>query len=824
MWTFIQLENLWRDCRHAVRGLIRARLHSASIISLLAVAIGANVAIFSLVNALIIRELPVDRPAELVVLKRMSRGTAQGISIPLFEELRQRLSSVSGLFAVADVSPQLMLDSNTAAGDSPDAVGALVSGNYFQVLRVSAAVGRMFGEGDDRFEDPNPVVVLSHGFWQTQFGGDRTVVGRSILLGGSRFTIIGVAPRELRALGGDRGLGGDYWVPLNMQPVISGGTDRRRNPGASMLRVMGRLREGSSIEQVQAEADVLYRQLPTQLARPESAVRAFPGNRGFGDALARQYWPPLRWLAVGVALLLVMACANVASLLLARAGHRQHEIAVRQALGSGRARLVRQFLVESLLLATLGGILGLAWAGVGARALIALAVPEGTPVLDLSLDRGVLLFTVAVCLAATVLFGVVPAVHSSHEHIESALRSTSRGGTGRSRQVLNRLLVASQVALAVVLVAGSVQFARSLYRLYTADPGFDRRHMAMASLDARSAGYRTPEQFALLARQIDERLSAIPGVEATTVAATGFLGGGRRSTRTYKVDGRQYGAPGEPALFYNEVSNDYLRVFGVPLVAGRGFDPDDRIGSPRVSVVNEAFVRYYFPGRDAIGRQFELDQDGRNRIEIVGVVRDSKLNDLRETTEPLAFLPFEQFPARFNHVFVKLDGAESMVLSALRPAILEIDPRLRVNRVETLDAALDRTLSQDLLAARLSGLFGALAIAVACFGVYGVISYLVVAKTREIGVRLAIGALPRTVLREVIGNALSTVIPGLVAGTLLAGALERVIASQLFGVRPRDPLTFGTVVVFLLLITALAAYVPARRAARINPVNALRSE
>ena len=823
VWTFIHLENVWRDSRHAMRGLIRARTHSVAVISLLAMAIGANVAIFSLVNALLLRDLPVERPEELIALKRMSRGTSQGMSIPLFEEFRHRLVSVSGLIGIADVNPPMIVDPASGAGPT-DVSGAMVSGNYFRVLGVNAEVGRVFTEDDDRFEDPRPVLVLSHAFWQTQFGGDRTVVGRSVLLSGNRFTIIGVAPRELRAMGGDRGLGGDYWVPLNTQPVISGGADRRKNPGSSMLRVMGRLRSGEPLERVHAEAEVLYRQLPLQLARPESEIQVFPGNRGFGDALARQFWPPLRLLMIAVALLLVMACANVASLLLARAGGRQREIAVRQALGSGRARLIRQLLVESLLLAAAGGLLGLGLATSGARALVALAIPQGTPVVDLSIDRNILLFSVAVSVLTTVLFGLVPALHASRARIESALRSSSRGATGHSRRWLNRSLVAAQVALAVILVAGSVQFARSLHRLYSTDPGFDRRQMVLAAVDARSAGYQTDEQFPELARQIIGRLSSMPGVESVAVAATGFLGGGRRSTRTYKIDGRQYGAAGEPALFFNQVSNNYLRVFRVPFASGRDFTPDDRAGSPRVAVVNEAFARYYFSGQSAIGRRFEIDDATRDEFEIVGVVRDAKLNDLRETTEPLAFLPLDQSPARFSHVFVKQHSPDVDVLSALRPAILAVNPRLRVNRVQTLDAALDETLSKDIMAARLSGLFGAVAIALVSFGVYGVISYLAMTRTREIGVRLALGARPGTILRHVVGDALWMVAPGLVIGTAIAVGLERLIASQLFGATPRDPVTFGVVVVFLLSTTALAAFLPARRAAGTAPMDALRSE
>jgi putative ABC transport system permease protein len=320
MWTFIQLEDLWRDGRHAARVLSRAPGHTAAIVLLLALAIGPNAAIFTLINAIFIRELPVDHPEQLVVLKRMSRGASQGMSIPLFEAFRQRLTSVSGLIGISDiVNPPLILD--PAGGEEVSGVtGAMVSGNYFRILGVKAAIGRVFSEDDDRLESPDPVLVLSHAFWQRQFGGDRGVIGRSVLLSGSPFTVVGVAAQEFRAVGGDRGLGGDFWVPLNVEPLVQPGGDRRRSPDALMLRVRERLQPEVSIQQVQAQAQVVHRQLPEEIARPHSSMQADRGSRGFGDSLERQYRTPLRLLTGAVGMLLLVACANVASLLLARGG------------------------------------------------------------------------------------------------------------------------------------------------------------------------------------------------------------------------------------------------------------------------------------------------------------------------------------------------------------------------------------------------------------------------------------------------------------------------------------------------------------------------
>jgi predicted permease len=816
-----RLECLWRESRLAVRSLTRARWHSAAIVALLAVAIGANVAMFSLVNAVMLRELPVQRPAELVAVKRMSRDVSQGVSFPLYEALRERWQSMSGLIAVGDVSPAFSLDAASSAGVE-NVFGTMVSGNYFRVLGVNVAVGRALTEDDDRFEDPRPVIVISHTLWQTRFGGAPEVVGRSVWLAGSRFTIVGITPAAFRNLGGDRGIGGDYWVPLNMQPIVGRGGDRRRNAGASMLRVMGRLRDGVSMRQAQAEAAVLTGQLSTTVLMASTTIHVFDGSRGLGDATARRYWPALRLLSVTVALILLMACANIASLLLARATNRQREVAVRQALGCGRARLLLQFMLENSWLAAAGGALGLLVAIGGARALVTMAAPPGAAGIDLSLDRNVLLFTLASCVVTTLLFGLVPALQSSRGQLESALRAGSRSATSRSRQILNRLLVAVQVALAVVLVAACVQFSRSLHNLFAADLGFDRRDLIMVSIDGRTVGFQQPAQFVGLAHELIDRLSSLPGVKSTTLAATGFFGGARRGTSEFTIDA-QPATPGRPSLLYSEVSHGYLQALDVPVVAGRSFAPDDRAGSVPVAVVNEAFARTYSAGQSVIGRR--LGMYGDREFAIVGVVRDAKLNDLRETTEPLAFILIDQSPNRFNHIFVKTDGRQqAAVLAAIRPMIQQVSPTLRIDSVETLEDALERTLGQDVFAARLSGLFGGIAIALVCFGVYGVISYLVVTRTREIGVRLAIGARPQDVLRQVISEALLVVSPGLVVGLVAALALERFIASLLFGASPRDPVTFGAVALLMLATTALAAYVPARRAAKIAPVIALRGE
>lgn len=820
MSGWLRIDEWWRDLRHSGRNLWRFPVHTTTIVSLLALALGATVTVFSLVNALVIRELPVERPEELIAIKRMSKGAAQGISVPLFEELRTRMTSTA-LAAVSDV-PLPIAPADGTLVDAAEIPAVLVSGTYFEVLGVQPAVGRLIGQEDDRFADPRSVAVLSHGLWTTRFGGDRGVVGRDLLVPGGRLTVIGVAPKEFRAMAGDRGLGGDLYLPLNLQPMV-GGTDRRRNPGSSILRVFARLTAGGSIDRVQVEAGAIYRHLPPPLSRPDSSLEVTSARRGFGNQLATQYWPPLRVLFVAALLLLAIACANIAGLLIARAGARRHEIAVRQALGSGRGRIIRQLFIESALLVAAGGTLGLAWSAAGARAMAAMALPQGSPDLDLSVDGSVVLFALGISAATTFAFGLLPAVQLFRRGSDAALRAASRGSTRRHRHVLQRVMISAQVMLAVVLLTSTVAFARSLVRLYAADIGFDRRGMVIATVDARPAGVQTADQYALLADDLVSQLSRHPGVESVTVAAAGFFGGGRRSTRTYQVNDREYGGPDDPPLYINEVSNDYLRAFRVAVAEGRDLTVDDHTGTARVAVVNQEFARRYAGGASALGSRLRLDTVP-DSIEIIGVVRDTKLNNPREETVPIAFLPFEQFPARFNHICIRTSRTDVEALQALRTAIVSVNPRVRVTRVQTIDDVLKETVSQDLLLMRLSAVLGLSAVVLVSFGVYGLISGLVATRTREIGVRLAIGADPRRVLREVIRDAIARVAPGLVVGIILSSVMGRLIASQLFEVTPSGPATVGLVASLIVTVTIASSYLPARRAARTSPMIAMRTE
>ena len=816
MWTFPRLEDVWRDARHAIRILRRTPAQTAAIIVLLAIGIGANSAIFSLVNSVLLQELPVHDPKGLVVVNRVG-GTRRisAFSVPLFERFRDQLTSVDIVAAGPLSNPELKLAANSP-DEVPEPSGTLVSGNFFQVLGVQAALGRVFTAEDDRPEDPHAVIVLSHNFWQRVFGGDRGVVGRNVYLFGTPFTILGVMPEDFR------GIGRDFFVPLGMQPVAAGGEDVRRMEGRTWLAAVGRLKPGITRAQAESEAGIVFNRVnPPAAGQQPEKIGFDPGNRSFAwIPLEAQFGTPLRILLGAVGMLLLVACANVASILLARAGARQQEIAVRQAIGCSRGRLLRQFLVESLILAGSGGALGLLLAVLGARALVLLAPPGSLDQVYGGLDLNVLLFTFAVSVGAALIFGLAPALRASRIALDPVLRSTPRGSTAsRATLWLNRAFVVAQAALSMVLVVGATLFAVNLYKLYSVDPGYAHDRVISASINARNliAGADSDE-FPGLARRLQERIAQVPGVRSVAVSGAGFLSGSAR-TNAARIEGQQKSA----GVRVDQSSQTLLETMGIPILAGRGFTQGDRDGAPGVAIVNQHFARVHFAGQNPIGKHIYFD-NGERIVEIVGVAGDSKFADLREVPLPVAFLPIEQWPARFNFIHVRTEGPAETVLPFVARAILDVEPKLRPTRIETIEMSRDRTISRDILMARLSALFGALALLVACFGIYGMISYAVSSRSAEIGIRLALGAQPAGVRRAVIADALKIVVPGLLAGIAGAMALERFIASILFGVTGRDPSTYAAVALGLTLTSVLAAWIPARRASRIDPVSALRCD
>jgi predicted permease len=824
-WTFIALDNLWRDVRQAMRALAHAPGHTLLIILLLAIGIGANSAIFSIAYPVLLDELPVPEPERLVRMVPALRTTdaaAGDWSIPLFRTFRERFQSAEVAGFLGAESPRAQ---EPGSEDLAGLATTMVSGNYFRVIGTQAEIGRALTPDDDAYTDARTVFLLSHAAWERELGGDREAIGKQFPLFGRSFTLVGVLPREFR------GMGGDVWVPMGLQPIVVPGPDRRLDWGNFSTAVIARLKPDVSEAQAQAEASVVWSSFSEQERGRRTELRLEPGNRGFGDLRAR-FAPALQVLSVGVAMLLLTACANVASMLLARAGAREKEIAVRQAIGCGRWRLMRQFIVENLILAGFGAALGLVFAVAGARGLVAMAAPDALAGVEPGLDTSVVLFTLGISVASAMLFGLVPAWRASHVSIEAALRSGTRGTTASpARQRLNRSWVVAQTVFSTVLVVVATLFGQSLYRLYVLDAGFQREQVITATVNARALGFKgNPDpQYATVAARLVERLETLPGISSASVTGTGFLQGSSRTT-FFQVEGhesplgRENAPPAQPPMRVNQATWKFLDTLGVALVAGRGFTDRDRAEAPAVAIVNQSFARMYFRGASAVGKRLWRDRQRMQAVEIVGVVRDSKYNNLREQATPLVFLPLEQDPRNFNHVQLRTQGPAEAMVEVIRAAILQVDPRLAPTQVETLKASLDRTLARDILLARLSGLFGGMALLVACFGVYGMTSYVVTSRTKEIGVRLAIGARPGQVLRQVVADALKTAALGIVVGVAGAVAMERVIASLLFGAGSSDAPVYAAVAVCLATATMLAACGPARRASRIDPVGALRAE
>jgi predicted permease len=660
------------------------------------------------------------------------------------------------------------------------------------------------------------VIVLSYDFWRRVFSSERGVIGQNVYLFGTPFTILGVMPESFR------GIGRDFWVPLNMQPVAGGGEDLRNNAGRTWLRVIGRVKSGASRDQAQSEAVIVLNQvIPVPPGQPPWKISVDPGNRSFTlNMLEEQYGSPLKILMAAVGMLLLVACANVGSILLARSGARRQEIAVRQAIGCGRGRLLRQFLVENLLLAGTGGMLGVLLAVLGARGLVLLAEPETLDRVYAGMNPTVLLFTLGVSMGAAILFGLVPALRASYSSIDPVLKTASRGARGsRSRLWLNRTFVVAQAALSMMLVIGAALFAVNLYRLYRVDPGYAPAQIVSATVNGRNLGYKDPLEFARLAERLVDHISDIPGVQSASVSATGFLTTGRR-TNDALIESPEGPRP-VGNVRVDQSSRSLLETLGIPILAGRGFQDSNGAEALREVIVNRQFVEAHFDGENPLGKRIVFEDSPAT---IVGVAGDAKFNDLREQPTAVAFLPIDQFPARFNVINVRTSGPAAAAIPFITRAILDIEPRLRPSRVETLDASRDRVIARDILLARLSGLFGAMALLVACFGIYGMISYVVASRTGEIGIRLALGAQPAAVRGSVIADALKTVVPGLALGVLGALAMERYVEGLLFNVTGRDPWTYSAVAVSLMVTSILAAWLPAGRASRIDPLSALRSE
>ena len=833
-----------------MRQLVKSPGFSIVALLSLAIGIGANTAIFSLVNAFLLRSLPVRHPEELVLLRsidgaggRMSRSgenngsidpatgreATTSFSLLGFVRMRAQRAPLSDLFAFAPFSQvNILVD-----GEPDDAATAqMVSGNYHTALGVSTALGRTLTLNDDDTAS-TPVAVISFRYWERRFGRAPGILGKTIAINRVPAAIVGVTAKGFDGAM-QAGESPDVSVPLAHYLLFQPDRSGRAQPSYWWLRVMGRLAPSASPVQAAAALEPAFQAAaregwiasagPADERTPSlPTLVADPGARGEND-VRRQYASSLRTLMGLVSLLLAAACANVANLLLARGTARRREIALRLALGASRGRIVRQLLAESLLLASAGAALGvtLAWWG---RDLLLGLWPAGntTVVLDMPLDARVLGLTIAATIGTALLFGLFPALRATRLNLNAEFASAWRTlGGGRSR--LSRGVMIVQVALSVVLLVSTGLFVRTLNNLQRVDAGFNRRSLVLFRVDATSAGY-TPDQFTALQSRLQQRLERLPGVRAVTFSSTALLSRVRQNRRV-SVPGHTPGSGSLPIVNTNGLATNFFRAMELPLLLGRDFTEHDNGSAPRVAIVNQAFVRTYFDGENPVGKYVLIPSDA-GRVEVVGVSGDAKYTELRGLTPPTVYLPaLQQVDGNANFA-VRVAGADHTAgafFPAIRSAVREIDPALPVLNLRTQEEQIDRLNGQERLFATLSGLFGSLALLLACVGLYGLISDALLRRTGEIGLRMAVGALPGHVLRMVLRESLLLVGVGIVTGVAAAFSARRLVASMLFGLSPADPLTYGAVASILTVVALLASMAPAWRASHIEPVAALKIE
>jgi macrolide transport system ATP-binding/permease protein len=814
-------DEMFQDLRFGVRMLMKHKGFTLVAVLSLALGIGANTALFSLVDRLLVRPLPVAEPERLVTF---NKGTAPNLfdkfTYPDFADYRNLNQVFDGLVCYTETALNL-----SERGQTERLHGLLVSGNYFSALHVTPALGRGFLLEEERTPDARPVAVLSYGLWQRRFGADPAVVGRDITLNGQGYTVVGVTPAAFT--GTIRGAAPDLYVPIKPD----------NNRGKYWLLLMGRLKPNVSREQAQVALNVLGPQIARHYPRPDGSPRREPpflledGRQGH-TYLLRKLSFPLKLLMGIVALVLLIACANVANLLLVRAAARRKEMAIRLALGAGRGRLVRQLLTESLLLAGLGGGLGLWLAGPIGNLLASFTPPTGrgysTPLsLAGGLDTRVLVFTFCLSLLAGIVFGLAPALGAVRTGLVAALKDGAGEGVGLRRFNPRKLLVVAQVALSFLVLIGAGLCVRSLQRLQAIDAGFDPAKVLVLSLDLGLSGYDVARG-QLFYQQLLERVTGLPGVESASLAHSTPLGDDLLTRRT-AIEGYEPQPNENMSFSYNVVGPRFFETLRTPLVSGRAFTPQDRAGAPQVVIINETLQRRYFPNGDALGRRLIFGNYlgspiPLQHLEIIGVVKDSKYAELTEQTQQMMFLPLAQNYRPEMRLHVRTAQDPPALVAAIRRETQNLDAGLPFYNIKTLAEQKDRSLYTARLAAMLLSVFGGLALLLASIGLYGVMAYVVSQRRREIGVRLALGAQQRDVFRLVLKEGMAMVAVGLALG--LAGALAgtRLLTTFLYGVEPTDTATFSGIALLLAAVALVANYLPARRAARTDPIPALRAE
>ena len=867
MHTFLQ------DLRYGARMLLKQKGLTAIALLSLALGIGANAALFSVVDAMLLKMLPVKDPDRLVLFKSLagrefspgsytgnsSRDPATGgrvmTSFPhqSFVRLREQPGALSDVFAFGNVGLNVNAD-----GQADVASGQAVSGNYYAGLGVTAMLGRTITDDDDRVS-ASPAAVLSHRYWQRRFGGDPSVVGKQINLNNVAFTVVGVTPPGFEGAM-QAGSSQDVTIPIAWEPKLNVEQERSRMHGAGVwwLRLMGRLRPGATADEARAQLEGVFQQSVVEHRAGRQAQAQAQGGRpiaalepkdyprlaiepgGQGEMNTRQYYARPLYLLLGVVgLVLLIACANVANLLLARAAVRQKEIGVRLALGASRGRLIRQLLTESVLLATWGGVLGVIFAIWIKDGLLAVSDwgGSGMTALEPRLDWRMLGFTFALSLLTGIVFGLAPAWRATNVDLTPALKESARSSSAASRSLLSRALVVAQVALSLLLLVGAGLFLRTLVNLQRVEPGFNTRNLLLFGVEPGLIGYKE-ERLAQLYQQLAERLEAIPGVQAVTFSRMTLLAQGSSSRNVYLRSALSAAPDAEGRIrasgdgYIHQVRENFLEAMEIPLLAGRSLTAQDDARAPKVAVVNQTFARRYFPNEDPVGKRFTFDSTKPDEVEIIGLARDAKYTRQRDEIPPTAYVPWRQELRSMSGVTfeVRTAGDPTSAVASARQAVREVDGVLPLNNIKTQLAQADETLRMERLFAKLLSLFGLLAQQLASIGLYGVISYAVAQRTKEIGVRMALGATQGQVVRMILRQGMTLTLLGVVLGLAGAYVLTRylesrmALSSMLYGVKVTDPLTYGIIAVLLTVVALVACYLPARRAAKVDPMIALRYE
>jgi putative ABC transport system permease protein len=778
----------------------------------LALGIGANTAIFTVANTLLLRPLPYAEPGRLALLFADRRGELQGFSYLRYSLLRDRTRSFSAVAVFASDTFNL-----TGRGDPEQLSSARVSANFFEVLGVRPELGRAFGSNGDQPE-AKPEVMISHTLWLQRFGGSRDIIGQSVELDSRDYNVVGVLPSDFTF--SELGANVDIWSPRVFEHSLA--SAERVRLGVGYLYGVARLESATTRDQAQAEMDVLNRQYQSDNpGRPDVDPNQKVVVRDLQQQVVANFRPALLVLMGAVGFVLLIACANVASLLLSRALGRKKEIAVRAALGASRGALIRQLIVESLLLAMLSGVCGLLLSLWCTHLLASLTLSNLPQIAGARIDLAVLRFSVAISLGSGILFGLAPALQLSKPDLNAVLRDEGRGSTGsRGRSYARNLLVVAQVSLSMVLLVGSGLMIRSFVRLQTVNLGFDPAHVLTMRIALPPTKYATPQQQIAFYDRVLKAVQALPGVQAATISSALPLNPSRRSPML--PEGQPIVPFGQrPILDIQTISPDYAQVLRVPLLRGRRFTDRDNAGAPGAAIVNEAAVRRYWPNDNPIGKHILLGQRPQP-VEVVGVFSDLKNVTLGDDASPEVMLPFPQLPWPLLNLSVRTAGDPRGLISTIRRQVSGVDKDEPLTDVRTMDEMVGSASAQPRLTLVVLGLFSATALILAMIGIYSVIAYSVTQRTSELGIRMALGADPGDVFKLVMGHGLGLTLTGIAIGLAGAFVLTRLMSSQLYQTSATDPIAFAVSALLFMAVAMLACYLPARRATRIDPTDALR--